>query len=86
MIIKEKLARYIHDENWSGWMEYLFSKCTPLRGQYDKETGDLVIPKWAVDRWTKQMNTKYEDLSEKEKESDRKEADRILEIIKNNKL
>ncbi|MBS3777226.1 MAG: hypothetical protein KGY70_18670 [Bacteroidales bacterium] len=79
--IREKIAKYIHDENWSGWMEYLFSKCYPATGQFDKNTGELIIPKWAVDRWMKQMRIPYEQLSEREKESDRKEADRILQII-----
>jgi len=80
--IKEQLARYIHDENWSGWMEYLFSKCIPDVGQFDKQNGNLIIPNWAVDRWMRQMRTKYDDLSEREKESDRREAERILRIIK----
>jgi hypothetical protein len=31
------------------------------------------------------MNTKYQDLSNEEKESDRIEADKILEIINQNK-
>lgn len=39
------------------------------------------MPKWAVDRWERQLNTLYKDLSEKEKESDRKESDKIIEIL-----
>jgi len=31
-------------------MKYLFSKTYPMYGQFDKETGDLVIPKYYVDR------------------------------------
>ena len=36
------------------------------------------IQKWNVDRWRRQINTNYTDLSEKEKESDRKEADKFI--------
>lgn len=78
---REKLARYIHNENWSGWMEYMFSKCQPATGQFDKDTGELIIPKWAVERWKRQMRTPYDELSEREKESDRREADRIMQIL-----
>jgi hypothetical protein len=35
----------------------------------------------ALDRWTRQMNTPYADLSEKEKDSDREWADKVLEIF-----
>ena len=52
-------------ECWSNWMKYLFSKCER------RQDGTLVIPKWAVSRWLRQMNTGYEDLSEAEKEADR---------------
>jgi hypothetical protein len=73
--ITDELAQY----QWSGWMKYLFSK-----GEFN-ENGTWTMPKWAVDRWNKQMNTKYQDLSNEEKESDRIEADKILEIINQNK-
>ena len=78
---RKKLAEYAH-KAWSGWMQYLFSKCSP-GGQFDKETGEMVIPRWAVERWRRQMNTEYDDLPEKQKDSDRKEADEMLAIIQN---
>lgn len=73
--IREKLAEYAHNDAWSGWMKYLFSK-----GVHDAN-GTWVMPTWAVKRWTRQMHTRYVDLSESEKESDRHEADEMLKII-----
>lgn len=67
----EELAALEH-ERWSGWMIYLASKCEP------GANGTLVIPKWAVDRWSRQAGTTYAELSEEEKESDRKEARKTL--------
>src|SRR6056297_1021793 len=78
--MREKLADLCHKQ-WAGWMEYLFSKCFAEVGQFDKDTGNLVIPKWAVDRWRRQMNTPYTELPENEKESDRKEADKFLAML-----
>ena len=72
--IREQLAAYAH-EAWSGWMQYMFSKGRPY---YD---GTLELPAWAVERWTRQMNTRYADLSDMEKNSDREEADKMLAII-----
>lgn len=74
VIMREKLAKFAHKQ-WSGWMKYLFSK-----GTFNSD-GSWTMPKWCVDRWTRQMNIKYEDLTEKEKASDRTEADDMLEII-----
>lgn len=74
MMDREKLAELCH-EQWSGWMKYLFGKSSL------QNDGTLLIPKWATDRWFKQMHTDYKDLSEEEKESDRKEADRFIDII-----
>ena len=82
--MREKLAEYAHNQ-WSGWMEYLFSKCYTvyLKPTLQEPDGEahLVIPKWAVDRWKRQMQTPYNDLSEEEKESDRKEADGMIAIL-----
>ena len=72
---REALAAYAHTA-WSGWMEYLFSKCIG-----PESDGGLIIPRDSVDRWLRQANTAYADLPEEEKESDRAEADKILAIL-----
>lgn len=70
---REALAALCH-EQWSGWMQYLFSKC--------EFGGDQVqIPSWAVERWQRQMTTPYAKLSEEEKNSDRKEADKFIKLL-----
>ena len=74
-IVREQLAHYAH-EAWSGWMKYMFGKMTI------NEDGTGTIPKWAVDRWTFQMNRTYDELPEDMKRSDRQEADRMIAIIK----
>lgn len=68
---KEEFANLCH-EQWSSWMNYLFSQCEI------NIHGHCVIPQWAKDRWTRQVNTNYEDLSEDEKNSDRIEADKFI--------
>ena len=74
--IIEKLADFEHDR-WSRWQKHLFSKCII------NKDGSLTIPKEFVDRWTRQMETDYINLSEQEKDSDRKEAMRIIKCINN---
>lgn len=72
--LREALAAYAHNA-WTGWMIYLFSKCT-------EEPGNVYrIPPWAVERWKRQMGTNYCDLSEEEKASDREEADKMLALM-----
>jgi len=72
--MREKLAELAH-EQWSDWMEYLFSQ-----GTFNPD-GTWTMPVWAVNRWAIQVGMPYNRLSEKEKESDRKEADKFLEVI-----
>jgi hypothetical protein len=72
--MREQLAALAHAQ-WSGWMEYMFSKC-----RADSPSG-LTIPIWAVERWQRQMNTPYAELPEEEKNSDREEADKVLALI-----
>jgi len=74
-MLREQLASLAH-EQWSGWMRYLFSKCDEA---YDD--GSVYIPREFVERWERQMNTPYSELPEAEKESDRKEADRVLVLL-----
>jgi uncharacterized protein with von Willebrand factor type A (vWA) domain len=77
-IDREKLAAAVH-ESWSGWMDHLFRQC---------ETGpneSVIIPKHFVQRWHRQLNTPYAELTEPEKDSDREQADRILRAIEQSK-
>jgi hypothetical protein len=67
----ELLAEAAHVA-WSGWMDYLFSKCAM---NPDKSA---TIPAGLVARWQRQASTPYCDLPEREKESDRVEARRYL--------
>jgi len=63
-------------ERWSHWQRYLHAQCTTT------EDGSLVIPANLVERWTQQMSTPYEELSDKEKESDREQAREYLDLIR----
>lgn len=71
--MREKLADKVH-ESWSNWMTYLFSKCIPA-------IDGLVIPAGYVAHWKRQIGTSYKDLSETEKDSDRKEADKYINAL-----
>ena len=71
--IRELIAEVSH-EIWSHWMRYLFSRCE------DDDLG-IIIDRWDAKRWEKQINTAYEDLTEREKDSDREQADKILKVI-----
>ena len=73
---REILAALAHRQ-WSGWMEYLFSKCIAV----DDGSGNLIIPSDYVQALERQMYTKYTQLSEAEKDLDRKEADKVLEAL-----
>lgn len=72
--LRERLAALEHDR-WSRWQRYLHSCC-------DEVHGALRIPPRYVEHWERQMCTPYAELSEREKDSDREEADRTLEIVR----
>jgi len=76
--MREKLAELCHQQ-WSGWMKYLFSKCTI------NEDGSMTIPPWAVSRWLRQATTPYSELLPEEQDSDRKEADRFIAVLERGK-
>lgn len=67
----EKLADYEHDR-WSRWHKYMMSKTIT---NFD---GSVTIPSEFVKRWNRQSITHYNNLSETEKDSDRKEAKIIV--------
>jgi hypothetical protein len=70
----ERLAALEH-ERWSHWQQYLHSKCVR------QPDGSLLIPADLVARWQKQIERKYNELSEKEKESDREQVRKYLPFI-----
>jgi len=72
--LMEKLAAVEHDR-WADWQRHAFNQC------HFNADGTATIPAWAVERWTRQIQTAYADLSEAEKESDRREVRRYLPII-----
>jgi len=72
----EDLAAIEH-ERWSHWQRYMHSK-----GQR-RPDGSLVLPADLVLLWEKQAATPYVDLTEKEKESDREQVQRYLQVVEN---
>ncbi len=72
--LMEKLADVEH-ERWSGWMRYMFGKGTM------NEDGTWTMPAWAVERWQQQAKTKYAELPEEQKASDREEVEKNWAVI-----
>jgi hypothetical protein len=70
----EQLAAVEH-ERWSHWQRYVHSK-----GVLQPD-GSLLLPPDLVSRWERQINTKYAELDEQEKASDREQVEKYLPII-----
>jgi hypothetical protein len=60
---------------WSHWMQYQFSVCI------QNEDGSVTIPAEKVERWKRQMETEYEDLTEKEQQSDIHQAQKYMTTL-----
>ena len=54
----------LEHEIWASWMRWLFTV-----GRED-EDGTVVLPKGVVERWKRQMDTPYDELSWEERQSD----------------
>ena len=72
--LTEIMANLEH-QRWSRWQKYLFSLCKK------NKDGSMTIPAESVERWQRQINTMYRQLSNEEKKSDRNEAFRSLEAV-----
>ena len=70
--LKEKLANIEH-QRWADWQRWCHKV---LRENCPSPELEKVL-----ERWDKQIVTKYKDLSEKEKDSDRKQVDRYWPLI-----
>ena len=67
---KKKILEELSDlehKQWSHWTKYMLDNLTDEN----------------IDTWKKQIKTDYEDLSEKEKDSDREWARKVLKIVEN---
>lgn len=73
--LKEALASLEHTR-WASWQAYLHSKCTK------NSDGSLTIPAGYVANLERQIATPYSELSEKEKDSDRAEAEKTLNVLR----
>jgi len=69
--MREMIAAVQH-AIWSHWMKYMFTQSV-----YD-ELGNWTMPSGKVERWHRQMETDYSDLTERERSSDREQADKVL--------
>jgi len=78
--MRENIAELCH-EQWSGWMKYLFEK-----GTFNTSDGTWTMPRWAVERWTRQMRISYQELPNAEKDTDRAEADKFIALISKEKI
>lgn len=75
--IIEHFANLEH-KRWSKWQKYFFSKCQTKPqsevGGMDDRYVYLALPKDLYDRWNRQIETPYSELSEQEKQSDKNEV------------
>jgi hypothetical protein len=71
----DRLAEVEH-QRWAHWQEYMHSQCKRL------QDGSLVIPPDLASRWKMQIETPYEALTEREKESDREQVRRYFPLLR----
>ena len=67
----ENLAARAHDM-WSHWMAYMYKE------YYNHDDSTLTIPTDQVKKWYRLINRPYDLLTEDEKKSDRKVAEKYL--------
>lgn len=65
----------VEHQRWVHWQRYMHSHCKQL------EDGSLVIPRDLASRWQAQIETPYEGLAEREKESDREQVRKYFPLL-----
>lgn len=78
--LREQIAAVQH-EIWSHWMRYLFSRTEASDSAGSCIYGGAIIPNTLVLRWQRQMETPYAELTDKERESDRHQADKVITLF-----
>lgn len=72
--LAEKLAVVEH-ERWAHWQKFVHE--SGIR----QNDGSILLTKELVDRWERQIATSYDNLTEREKESDREQVRKYLPLI-----
>lgn len=80
MTLFERMAAAQHDI-WSHWMKWQFTKGILVRQGDLVEKGSFLINADSVKRWMRQMNTPYAELTETEKDSDRKVVQEFMGFV-----
>lgn len=70
----DAIAAVQHDI-WAHWMRYLFSVCAA------NEDGTVTIPAEKVERWKRQMEIPYAELTPAEQRSDQEQAEKVIRIV-----
>ena len=65
MVSKREKLADLEHRQWAHWTEYMLNNLTPEN----------------IKRWKEQIETPYQMLTEKEKDSDREWADKVIKII-----
>ncbi len=77
--LREELADYAH-RCWSKWTSHMLGVLGPVRhGRTSPKNEDKALA--ACDRWERQIDTDYADLSDAEKDSDRAVACQYASIV-----
>lgn len=79
-LLREKLADIEH-QRWSDWMEFVIDSSI-ISGDDNIGIRTIGVETKRFDRWKEQMETDYDDLTEKEKDSDREQVDRYFPLLK----
>lgn len=75
--LREILAEQEH-ATWASWQKWVHKQGIWVKvGKGDM----LALPSETIDRWEREISTPYANLSEAEKDLDRKEVDKILPTI-----
>lgn len=72
--LREKLATIEH-ERWADWQQWVHQNLAR------KEDGWYLLDPAVYERWERQINTPYAELSDKEKSSDMEQVDRYWPLI-----
>lgn len=75
----EKAAALAHDRIWAKWQKWMHQQVYDSSESINPHL--KVIPTELFNRWERQIRTKYSELPENEKESDRIEVRKYLPLI-----